>query len=84
MAITYEQARKEAEKSIEEWSQIITEVVELDDSWIFLGGRNKRGEIVIGGVNVKVYKETGKLDNYPIPPMENLHNLKKGVVIFKL
>lgn len=84
MAITYEQAKKEAEKLIENEYQTITEVVELNDSWVFMGGAKTKGEVIMGARNVKINKETGELENFPIPPIKNLDELEKGVVIFEL
>lgn len=81
--MTYEEAFEKAKQMIENKRQTITEVVELSDCWIFLGGAKNKKETIVGAPNVKITKNTGLIENFPIPPISNLRLLDEGKSIYK-
>ena len=83
--IEYKQAFKKAKKIIEKNCkyETITEVVEFEDFWIFLGGAKRKKELICGAQSLKIWKDSGNIENFPIPPIENLELLEKGKSIFK-
>lgn len=82
--MSYEDALNKAKKIIDSEIQTIIEIVELNDSWVFLGGAKAVGERIIGARSLRIYKETNKIENFSIPPIENLDLLDDGTTIFKL
>lgn len=81
--MTYEQAVKKAREIIDNEYQTINEIIELNDSWVFLSSM-RNGDPIIGAMNIRIYKGTDNIENFPIPPLENLHLLRSGKTIFKL
>jgi len=48
---------------------------------VFLGG-SRTGGTVMQPMSVRIYKSTGKVEYFCIPPIANQHLLKKGKVIY--
>ena len=53
-----------------------TAVVELADRWVFILTVN--GEVMIQPPVFSVHKEDGRMEWFPIPPIENLELLLQG------
>jgi hypothetical protein len=49
----------------------VTKALETDEVWIFYGGIENQAEI--GGVGIKVDKESGEIDKFILPSPTNLH-----------
>ena len=82
--ISYEEALIKANEIIENKYQAVTEVMEFADFWVFLGGAKTKEKVIVGAQNLKIWKNSGKIENFPIPPIDNLKLLDKGVSVFKL
>ncbi len=80
----YNDALAKAKTFIDNEFQTIKKVVDLEDSWVFVGGSRIAGEILMDSTKIRIYKESGKIEFFHIPPMENLHLLKKGKIIYKM
>lgn len=80
----YEEAFEKAKQMIENEYQTVTEVVEFSDYWIFLGGAKNKGETIVGVPNLKITKDTGSIEYFPIPPISNLDLLDEGISIYKI
>lgn len=80
----YENALRLAKELIETDNEIISKVVELSDSWIFMGGTKDPNDVMVGATNKRIFKQTGEIQNFSIQPIENLKLLKSGTIIFDI
>lgn len=82
--MNYEEALKNAQKIIETSIQTITEIIELNDSWVFLSGSKEKDKLLIDGLNLRIYKNNRQIDEFRIPPVSNIELIQQGKTIFKI
>lgn len=82
--MNYEEALKNAQKIIETSIQTIAEIIELNDSWVFLSGSKEKDKLLIDGLNLRIYKNNRQIDEFRIPPVSNIELIQQGKTIFKI
>lgn len=80
--IIFDEAFEIAKKNLENKNIVISQIVELEDSWVFCGV-NKKGQSMYPAPSCRIYQKNGNIVPFSVPPTENLDLIESGRIIYK-